>query len=68
MHLTNFLAELRRRDVYKVAVAYAVVAWLLIQAGSILVSNLRSADLGDEGVCYCGHLGISGRANFCLGV
>src|SRR5919197_241168 len=32
----NFLAELKRRNVYKVAVAYAVVAWLLIQAASIL--------------------------------
>jgi TolB-like protein/Tfp pilus assembly protein PilF len=27
----NFFAELKRRNVYKVAVAYAVVAWLLIQ-------------------------------------
>jgi TolB-like protein/Tfp pilus assembly protein PilF len=27
----NFFGELRRRNVYKVAVAYAVVAWLLIQ-------------------------------------
>jgi TolB-like protein/Flp pilus assembly protein TadD len=33
---TSFFAELKRRNVYKVAVAYAVVAWLLIQAGSIL--------------------------------
>src|SRR3954470_13814593 len=32
----KFLAELKRRNVYKVAVAYAVVAWLLIQAASIL--------------------------------
>src|SRR4051812_5121693 len=32
----NFFAELRRRNVYKVAVAYAVAAWLLIQAASIL--------------------------------
>ena len=30
-----FFAELKRRNVYKVAVAYAVVAWLLIQAASI---------------------------------
>ncbi len=30
------LAELKRRNVYKVAVAYAVVAWLLIQAASIV--------------------------------
>jgi hypothetical protein len=27
----NFFGELKRRNVYKVAVAYAVVAWLLIQ-------------------------------------
>ena len=33
----NFLAELKRRNVYKVAVAYAVVAWLLIQAASIFL-------------------------------
>jgi serine/threonine-protein kinase len=28
---SNFFAELKRRNVYKVAVAYAIVAWLLIQ-------------------------------------
>lgn len=32
----SFFAELQRRNVYKVAVAYAVVSWLLIQAASIL--------------------------------
>jgi adenylate cyclase len=31
----SFFSELKRRNVYKVAVAYAVVAWLLIQAASI---------------------------------
>ena len=30
----NFFGELRRRNVYKVAVAYAVVAWLLIQVAT----------------------------------
>src|SRR5438105_4620949 len=30
-------AELKRRNVYKVAAAYAVVSWLLIQAASILL-------------------------------
>jgi TolB-like protein/tetratricopeptide (TPR) repeat protein len=29
--MSSFLAELKRRNVYKVAVAYAVVGWLLIQ-------------------------------------
>src|SRR4051812_43980440 len=32
----SFLSELKRRNVYKVAVAYAVIAWVLIQAASIL--------------------------------
>src|SRR6266852_6122025 len=27
----KFFAELKRRNVYKVAIAYAVVAWLLVQ-------------------------------------
>ena len=30
----NFFAELKRRNVYKIAVAYAVVAWLLIQVAT----------------------------------
>src|SRR6266542_5343831 len=33
----NFFAELKRRNVYKVAVAYAVIAWLLIHAASIFL-------------------------------
>ncbi|HKS31233.1 MAG TPA: hypothetical protein VJR28_02415, partial [Chthoniobacterales bacterium] len=32
----NFFSELKRRNVYKVAITYAVVAWLLVQIGSIL--------------------------------
>jgi TolB-like protein/Tfp pilus assembly protein PilF len=38
----NFFAELKRRNVYKVAVAYAVIAWLLIQAGSILFPTFEA--------------------------
>ena len=34
MKLHNFFAELKRRNVYKVAVAYAVVAWLLVQVAT----------------------------------
>jgi TolB-like protein/Tfp pilus assembly protein PilF len=30
----NFFTELKRRNVYKVAIAYAVVAWLLMQVAS----------------------------------
>ena len=31
MNRGNFFSELKRRNVYKVAVAYAVASWLLIQ-------------------------------------
>jgi TolB-like protein/Tfp pilus assembly protein PilF len=31
MNLKNFFGELRRRHVYRVAVAYAIVSWLIIQ-------------------------------------
>ena len=34
MNPTNFFTELKRRNVYKVAVAYAVVGWLLIQVAT----------------------------------
>ena len=34
MNPGNFFAELKRRNVYKVAVAYAVVGWLLVQVAT----------------------------------
>jgi serine/threonine-protein kinase len=34
MNARNFFAELKRRNVYKVAIAYAVVAWLLVQVAT----------------------------------
>jgi len=34
MNLGSFFSELKRRNVYKVAIAYAVVAWLLMQIAS----------------------------------
>jgi len=41
MNLQNFFAELKRRNVYKVAIAYAVVAWLLMQIASQIFPFLR---------------------------
>jgi hypothetical protein len=37
MDAKTFLAELRRRNVYKVAAAYAVTAWLVVEAASLLL-------------------------------
>ena len=42
MNLPNFFGELKRRNVYKVAITYAVVAWLLIQAASILFPTFEA--------------------------
>ena len=35
----SLLAELKRRNVFRVAAAYAVVAWLLLQLADILLDN-----------------------------
>jgi TolB-like protein/Flp pilus assembly protein TadD len=40
--IDSFFAELKRRNVYKVAAAYAVVAWLLVQAASILLPTFEA--------------------------
>ncbi len=42
MKSDNFFDELKRRNVYKVAITYAVVAWLLIQAASILLPTFEA--------------------------
>jgi TolB-like protein/Tfp pilus assembly protein PilF len=42
MNPKNFFAELKRRNVYKVAVAYAVIAWLLLQGASIVLPSFEA--------------------------
>jgi TolB-like protein/Tfp pilus assembly protein PilF len=42
MEPATFLTELKRRKVYRVAVAYAIVAWLLVQAASILFPTFEA--------------------------
>ncbi|MFL6515653.1 MAG: tetratricopeptide repeat protein [Chthoniobacterales bacterium] len=44
MKIDRFLSELKRRNVYKVAVAYAVVGWLVMQVCSIIVPALHLHD------------------------
>ena len=42
----NFFAELKRRNVYKVAVAYAVVGWLLMQVATRSFSHCSRFRIG----------------------
>ena len=44
MNDRNFFAELKRRNVYKVAVAYGVVGWLIIQVTATIVPALHLSD------------------------
>src|SRR4029434_2339202 len=44
MNLRNFFAELRRRNVYKVAVVYGIVGWLVMQVAATVVPALHLSD------------------------
>ena len=44
MNLSNFFKELKRRNVYKVAVAYAVVGWLVIQISSTVLPTFHAPE------------------------
>ncbi|MGI8480528.1 MAG: TPR end-of-group domain-containing protein [Chthoniobacterales bacterium] len=41
MNPSGFFAELRRRNVYKVAIAYAIVGWLVMQVAGTIVPALH---------------------------
>ena len=44
----NFFAELKRRHIYRVAAAYAVVAWVLLQLVNNIAPASEAADLGGD--------------------
>lgn len=44
MDSPNFFSELKRRNVYKVAVAYGVVGWLIVQVGTSVLPTFHAPD------------------------
>src|SRR5215469_14706147 len=50
MKASSFFTELKRRKVYRVAVAYAVVSWLLIPAASIFLPTFDAPPCMMRGV------------------
>src|SRR6186713_1536888 len=58
MDLRRFFAELQRRNVYRVAVGYGVVAWLLIQAASILLPAFEAPAWAMKAVITAAALGF----------
>src|SRR5205814_1672380 len=68
VNFKSFFAELKRRNVYKLAIAYVVVSWLLIQAASIFLPAFDAPGMGDEDFYHHHHLRLSGDADFFVGV
>lgn len=42
--MTTFFTELKRRNVLRVAAAYSVVAWIIIEAGSVLLPTFGASE------------------------
>jgi TolB-like protein/cytochrome c-type biogenesis protein CcmH/NrfG len=42
--MASFWGEVKRRNVFKVAVAYAVVAWVLVEAASIVLPTFKAPE------------------------
>ena len=38
----NFFAELKRRNVFRVGIAYVVVAWLVMQVADVVINNIEA--------------------------
>jgi TolB-like protein len=55
---TQFWKELRRRKVFKVAVAYAVVAWLVIQVASTIAPQLNLPEWAPRFITFVVLLGF----------
>jgi TolB-like protein/Tfp pilus assembly protein PilF len=47
MNISNFIEELKRRNVFKVAVAYAIAGWLIIQIVTVIEAPLNIPDWFD---------------------
>jgi hypothetical protein len=57
--VAGLIAELKRRNVFRVGVAYAIVGWLLIEVASVLLPTFDAPirKVGDSGsleVCVSG--------------
>ena len=42
--IMSLFSELRRRNVFRVAATYAVVAWIIIEAGSVLLPTFGASE------------------------
>ncbi len=53
----SFFAELKRRNVFRVAVAYLIVAWLFVQVADVMIDNIGAPEwLFQRHLCWCSEL------------
>ena len=48
----SFFAELKRRNVFKVAAAYVIIGWLIMQAGEVMSPALRLPDWVNSALAF----------------
>ena len=66
--MSGLFAEMKRRNVVRVGVAYVVVAWLLMQFADLVLENINAPDW-----CHAGHHAgpgnwLSADLAVCLGI
>ena len=59
MNPKTFFVELKRRNVFKVAAAYAVIAWLLLEAASLWLSTIGAPTGVIKGIVVLMALGFA---------
>ena len=63
-----FFGELKRRNVYKIAVAYAVASWLLIQIATQVFPFFENSELDRSTGSFAARARLSRRPDFVLGI
>ena len=42
--MSSFIEELKRRNVFRVAVAYLITAWLMVQLADVVLGNIGTPE------------------------
>ena len=56
--MRDFFSELKRRRVYKVAVIYAAVAWVMVQIADVILDNFIASERAMQGIILLTVLGF----------
>lgn len=46
----SFFEELKRRNVFRIGIAYLIGAWLLLQVADVVPENMHALDLLDQAI------------------